>query len=138
MKPYLLESGQGWTFNYGIPHTVKLGEVRHGRGAAVFEYTTRKGEEPPDHTHATEDELFYVLEGEVEFHCQAERFHAKPGSFVFLPKGIQHGYDILSDGDVRLLVVTYPVQESAGKGWGGYLADVETQGEPVAIANDAC
>lgn len=130
MKPYMLGPGEGKTYNYGIDHTVKLGEMA-GRGAAFFEYTTRKGEEPPLHTHRTEDEVFYVLEGAVTFHCDGQDFPVAAGGFMFLPKGLQHGYTIASESDVRLLVVTFLTQELEGTGWGGYLADVEKDGTPV-------
>ncbi len=69
MGPYTLKPGEGWKYRYGIDMTVKLGELHPGRGAAFTEYTTRKGEEPPDHTHPTEDEIFYVLSGELTFRC---------------------------------------------------------------------
>lgn len=132
MKPFVLNAGQGETRNYGIPHIIKLGELNPGRGAAVFEYKTKKGEEPPLHTHKTEDEIFYVLKGELTYHCDGKDFPAKPGSFVFLPKGLKHGYTITSDDEVHLLVMTFPVSDHGGKGWGGYLADVESQGELIA------
>jgi len=53
------------------------------------------------------------------------------GGFIYLPQGIEHGYTIRSDGPVRLLVVTFPVSAAPGKGWGGFIADVEAQGELV-------
>lgn len=132
MKPYALKSGEGWVQNYGIDHVIKLGELGQGRGAAVFEYTTVPGEEPPLHTHATEDELFYVLEGEVTFHCGEESFDVSTGGFMFLPQGIKHGYTLRGDVPVRLLAITYPTREADGKGWGGYVADVERDGERVS------
>ncbi len=131
MEPYALKAGEGWTYRYGIDHIVKAGELRPGRGGAFIEYTTRKDEEPPNHTHATEDELFYVLDGNVSFHCGGDTFEVGAGGFVFLPQGIEHGYTILSDGDVRLIVVTFPTKENVS-GWGGYVADVEGDGELVA------
>jgi quercetin dioxygenase-like cupin family protein len=131
MEPYALRAGEGATYRYGIDFTVKSGEMSPGRGAAFTEYITRKGEEPPDHTHPTEDEIFYVLEGEVEFHCAGRTFAVAAGGFVYLPKGIQHGYTILSDGDVRLIAVTFPVI-SAPNGWGGFIADLEKDGELIA------
>ncbi|CAA9332938.1 MAG: hypothetical protein AVDCRST_MAG93-6282 [uncultured Chloroflexia bacterium] len=131
MDPYTLKAGEGWTYHYGINHTIKAGELQPGRGAAFMEYTTRKGEEPPDHTHATEDEMFYVLDGELTFHCGGKSFEVGNGGFVYLPQGMEHGYTIRSDGPVRLLVVTFPTRTS-GEGWGGYSADVEGQGELVA------
>jgi quercetin dioxygenase-like cupin family protein len=97
------------------------------------EYTTRKGEEPPDHTHPTEDEIFYVIKGELTFRCGGKCFDVNDGGFVYLPQGIGHGYTIRSDGPVRLLVVTFPTSGVSNEGWGGFIADVERQGELVAV-----
>jgi len=62
IQPYALKAGEGWIYRFGIDFTVKAGEVQQGNGAALMEYATKKGEEPPSHTHPTEDEMFYVLE----------------------------------------------------------------------------
>ena len=132
-RPYALKSGEGWTYRFGIDFTVKAGEVQESSGAAILEYTTKKGEEPPDHTHPTEDEMFCVLEGAITFRCGGESFDLEKGGFMFLPRGIKHGYAIRSDEPVRLLVITSPVRESPGGGWGGFVADMEKgQGELIA------
>jgi len=131
MEPYTLKAGEGWTYRYGIDMTVKLGELHAGRGAAFTEYTTRNGEKPPDHTHPTEDEIFYVLSGELTFHCGGQSFDVGTGGFIFLPQGVEHGYTIRSAEPVRLLVVTFPTR-AAEQGWGGFIADVEGQGELLA------
>jgi quercetin dioxygenase-like cupin family protein len=128
MRPYALKAGGGWTYHYGIDFTVKAGELGQGRRVAVVEYTTRRGEEPPEHTHATEDEMFYVLQGALIFRCGDDTFEVDDGGFVFLPRGIPHGYTIRGEGDVRLLVVTSPAQEDAVGGWGGFVADFEAAG----------
>lgn len=131
-QPYALATGEGWTYRFGIEFTVKAGEVQSGSGAAVLEYTTRKGEEPPDHTHETEDEMFYVLEGAVNFRCGERVFALQTGGFVFLPCGIEHGYTIQSNDTVRLLVITHPVRRGLVDGWAGFVADLENgQGELV-------
>ena len=132
MGPYTLKSGEGWTYRYGIDFTVKAGELHPGRGAAFMEYITRKGEEPPDHSHPTEDEIFYVLNGELTFRCGGEFFDVSDGGFIYLPQGIEHGYTIRSEEPVRLIVVTFPTSATSGEGWGGFIADVEGQGELVA------
>jgi len=132
MGPYTLKSGEGWTYRYGIDFTVKAGELHPGRGAAFMEYITRKGEEPPDHSHPTEDEIFYVLNGELTFRCGGEFFDVSDGGFIYLPQGIEHGYTIRSEEPVRLIVVTFPTSAASGEGWGGFIADVERQGELVA------
>jgi quercetin dioxygenase-like cupin family protein len=132
MRPYALKAGEGWTYRYDIDFTVKAGELRPGRGAALIEYTTQKGEEPPVHTHASEDEIFYVLQGELTFRCGDQTFEVGEGGFIYLPQGIEHGYTIRSDGPVRLLVLTFPPGESPGSGWGGFVADMEGQGELIS------
>jgi quercetin dioxygenase-like cupin family protein len=130
-RPYALKAGEGWTYRFGIDFSVKAGEVPADSGVAVLEYVTQKGEEPPDHTHRTEDEIFYVLEGAVTFRCGGESFDVEQGGFMFLPRGIKHGYTLRSDGPVRLLVVTAPVRDGFG-GWGGFVSDMELgQGELI-------
>jgi quercetin dioxygenase-like cupin family protein len=128
-RPYALKPGEGWTYHDGIDFTVKVGELGQGRHVAVLEYTTRRGEEPPEHTHPTEDEIFYVLQGALTFHCGDDTFEVDEGGFVFLPRGIPHGYTIRSDGEVRLLAVTAPAQEDAQAGWGGFVGDLEANGD---------
>jgi len=131
--PYTLNPGAGWTYRYSIDFTVKAGEKGAGRGAAFMEYTTRKGEEPSPHSHPTEDEMFYILQGSVTFHCDGETFQLEQGGFIFLPQGSQHGYTIHNDDPVRFIVVTAPAREGQSGGWGGFIADLETgQGELIA------
>ena len=133
IRPYALKADEGWTYRFGIDFTVKSGEVQEGSGAAFLEYVTRKGEEPPSHTHETEDEMFYVLEGSITFRCGKETFDLEKGGFIFLPRGIEHSYTIHSQDPVRLIVVTSPIREGSSGGWGGFVADLESgQGELIA------
>lgn len=129
-SPYALRAGEGWTYDVGVDFVVKVGERRHGRRLAVMEYSTKQGEEPPDHTHDTEDEIFYVIEGEVTFRCGDDSFDVESGGSVFLPRGIEHGYEIKSSGDVQLLVITAPAPQDATTGWGGFVGDMEKEAEP--------
>lgn len=132
MQPYALKAGQGWTYRFGLDFTVKASEIQEGSGVAFLEYETRKGEEPPDHTHMTEAEMFYVLEGALTFRCGGQTFELESGGFIFLPPRIEHGYTIVSDEPVRLLVVTAPLQEGLSGGWGGFVSDMELgQGELI-------
>jgi quercetin dioxygenase-like cupin family protein len=132
-QPYILREGEGWTYRYGIDFTVKASEVQEGSSMSFVEYTTRKGEEPPEHMHETENEIFYVLEGALTFHCGEESFEVEKNGFIYLPHGIKHGYTIHTDDPVRLIFITSPVREGTGGGWGGFVADLESgQGELVS------
>jgi quercetin dioxygenase-like cupin family protein len=130
VSAFALAQGEAWTYNYEVDFQVKLGELGHGRRLAVMEYVTRKGEEPPDHSHATEDEMFYVLQGALAFRCGGDTFELKDGGFIYLPRGIEHGYEITTANEVRLLVITAPAPDDQKAGWGGFVADIESQGEP--------
>ena len=123
--PYYLKRGAGKTHDIGIDVTVKAGEARSTNGAAVIEFVTRKGEEPGDHVHDTEDEMFYVVDGRITFICEGKRFNAGPGGFVYLPRGLSHNYVIRGEKPVRLLVITTPPRKGT-KGWGGFVGDFES------------
>lgn len=130
---YALKPGEGWIYRFGIDFNVKASEIQQGRGAAVIEYSTKKGEEPPGHIHETEDEMFYVLEGAIIFRCGSETFNLEKGGFIFLPHGIEHAYTIQNEDTVRLLVITSPVRDGTSGGWKGFVGDLELgQGELIA------
>ena len=137
LRPYALKAGEGWIYRFGIDFTVKSSEVQKGSGVAFLEYTTQKGEEPPSHTHETEDEIFYVLEGAITFRCGEEKFDLEKGGFIFLPHGIEHSYTIYNEDPVRLIVVTAPIRNGNSGGWAGFVADLESgQGELIAKPQD--
>ena len=52
----------------------------------------RRGNEPPPHVHAREHEIYFMLEGEVEFFCEGEEKStlARAGEIMFLPQGKAH------------------------------------------------
>ena len=63
---------------------------------------------PPLHTHAFEDETFYVLEGTPTFRLRDERILAGPGDFVNVPRGILHCFRNLSDAPVEMILTFTP------------------------------
>ncbi len=131
MEPVVLQSGEGRLFDFGISHLVKIGEMANQRGIAVLELETKHGEEPGEHVHKTEDELFYVISGLITFIADGKRIDVKEGGLVFLPQGCSHAYEIPEGVTARLLVITVPAQSQDG-GWGGYIGDVESQGTPIS------
>lgn len=50
-----------------------------------------KGDKVPWHDHKNEDEMFYVVDGELLFEVEGmESFVLKPGDFHIVKKGIKH------------------------------------------------
>ena len=63
---------------------------------------------PPRHVHTREDELFYVLEGEIVFELDGERHIVRAGDTVYLRRGVVHAYQNFTKSDARLLIATTP------------------------------
>jgi quercetin dioxygenase-like cupin family protein len=68
---------------------------------AMVEYRARPGYEPPPHVHLWEHEIFSVLEGKIEFHCEDQVETVGPGETIFLSKGKAHAFYIRSEYSER-------------------------------------
>lgn len=67
---------------------------------ATVEFTHPAGFATPLHVHHMADEAFYVLTGAMRGICGDQEWAATTGSFVWLPRGVPHGYAV--DGDEQL------------------------------------
>src|SRR5262245_17155572 len=74
-------------------------------GISILDSTARRGDSPPLHVHRTEDEVFYVLEGEVDVRIGDETVTAGAGDVLLAPKGVPHTYLVRSHR-ARMLVTT--------------------------------
>ena len=66
------------------------------------------GEGPPQHIHKTEDEAFYVLEGEVDVKRGEETLHAPAGAFVMIPRGTVHTIWNTGSTPAKILAIISP------------------------------
>ncbi len=60
------------------------------------------------HIHHAETEAFYVLEGEVEFLKGEDTVRAGVGEFVFIPRGVVHGFKNVGQEPARCLGIVTP------------------------------
>ena len=74
----------------------------------VFESTRSKKGGPPLHYHFTQDEFWYVLEGEFLFKIGDETFTVKAGDTVFGPRMIPHAFSKVNEGNAKLLMAFQP------------------------------
>lgn len=88
--------------------TFKARAAETGGVLTAFESIAAPGEGPPLHVHVGEDEIFYVLEGSFRFKLDGELRAATAGSFVFIPRGIEHTWQNVGGAPGRFLVVTVP------------------------------
>jgi quercetin dioxygenase-like cupin family protein len=75
--------------------------------ASLVDQRLPPGFAPPRHVHRDEDEIFYVLEGEVSVLADGRSRRAERGAFIFLPKGVEHSFLTGSNG-ARMLTFTTP------------------------------
>ena len=95
----------------GQPRDGQSGRARDGREADG----DRGHGGPPGfgallHRHDIEDELFYVLDGEVTFTCAGREATFGTGGFAWLPKGLPHRFQISDSGPATMLQITLPAQ----------------------------
>ena len=102
--------GEGTTIEgpVGGPLTFKARGEQTGGRLTAFENVIPPGQGPPLHTHAAEDESWYVLEGDLRFRLGDETSEAPAGSFVFVPRGTPHCFTNPGDRPARILVVFTP------------------------------
>lgn len=111
-SPKPVSSKDGNIFHIlGQEVTVKL-HSSEGNGNYVFELKTPPGLGIPPHVHKNEDELMYVLEGEVELMVGEEVIKARPGDCINLVRNIPHAYSNNGTSNSRALFYISP-----GKGF---------------------
>ena len=92
-----------WFLN-GLMTTLATTEETGG-AYCLMEHVLTAACNPPVHVHEVEDEAFYVLEGEIEFVVGGESIVARPGTYAFAPRGVDHYFRVLTP-EARMLVIT--------------------------------
>jgi quercetin dioxygenase-like cupin family protein len=87
----------------------------------LVESKMKKGTEPPPHIHEREDELFYILAGELKVFANGQVLTVLAGECVFLPKNVPHAYLIESE-ECHVLALMTP---------GGFLNAVNKMNAPA-------
>lgn len=85
-----------------------------------------QGLEPPPHTHTREDESFYLINGEINYLVGDRVIQAKPGDWVFLPRGIQHTFQVITEQAEVLMHLT-------PGGFENYFIDMSVPAEELVI-----
>jgi steroid delta-isomerase-like uncharacterized protein len=93
----------------GLPTVMLATGETSNRGFGLMEHTTMPpGFGSPYHTHHREDEAFYVLEGEVAFVLDGKWKVAGAGEYVFGPREVPHGFQVVGSAPSRMLILCSP------------------------------
>ena len=108
-KAFGLKEGEGeaWWWGGVSLVTIKATGKETGGRYTLVEVLEPEGEEAPLHVHHREDEAFWIVEGELTFRVGDETIKASPGSFLFGPRDVPHGYTVDS-GPARMLFLLSP------------------------------
>jgi mannose-6-phosphate isomerase-like protein (cupin superfamily) len=97
INPIVLQNQQGralWHFG-ALMNFKALTEETGGQYWAV-EGLADKNMAVPLHSHTHEDEVWFVLEGEIAFTLGEETKIVGPGSFVYVPRNTPHTFQVRS------------------------------------------
>ena len=75
---------------------------------SMFDWTLPAGFSTGLHVHRTQEETFYVLEGECEWLIGERLVRATTGTYVFIPPGVPHNIGNASDTPARMLMTVSP------------------------------
>lgn len=73
----------------------------------TMEITVPPGEGANPHSHADEEEQFYVIDGDLTYTIDGTRVEAAAGDFVHIPRGVQHSFKN-GDRQAKLLATFGP------------------------------
>ena len=79
---------------------------------SVFDSNLPGGNEAPLHYHEIDEEIFYIVSGEVEFQVAQEQFIARQGDLVIAGTNIPRSFKALVDSHV--IVINSPAGPSEG------------------------
>jgi quercetin dioxygenase-like cupin family protein len=87
--------------------------VKRDTGLFLAEHPIPPGYFVPPHRHADDEEMLYVMEGELTLIGEAGERRAAAGSCVHFAPGDLHGFRNDSAGTVKILVIAQPGVQAA-------------------------
>jgi quercetin dioxygenase-like cupin family protein len=105
----VLQPGEGRKYWLVGDHiTMKVAAPQTGGAYSAALTWVGPGMGPPPHVHHREDELFYVVEGELTFIYDRQTFVGEAGTAVYLKKDIPHAFANKTDKPARFLLIAVP------------------------------
>jgi quercetin dioxygenase-like cupin family protein len=111
-KPHLVAAGEdrfGQTHSPGYTEILfKTSTVETPSVFAIEHTKIVPGWGPPLHIHPTQDEWFYLIDGQVLIQVGDQRVTLKPGDSVLGPRGLPHAFLAVGPSPAHLLITFTP------------------------------
>jgi quercetin dioxygenase-like cupin family protein len=107
-----VDNGQGQSLSVvGDSYRILISGKQTSGNYAVIDMLVPPGGGPGPHAHKDIQEMFYVVEGEIEFKMEGGKYKAKKGSFVNIPLGGRvHCFKNTTDKVAHLLCTVVPAE----------------------------
>lgn len=130
-RGFVLGPDEGEAYHWlGSLTLTKVRAADSSGGLDVVDHRVPAGYAPPTHVHRESDEVFYLLDGTLEVTCGDDSWHVGPGSVVFLPRGVPHGFVAGPDRPARTLLLNAPA------GFGEVIVELGTATAGRALPGD--
>jgi quercetin dioxygenase-like cupin family protein len=107
--PKILKTEDGIRLNVlGDHQCIKLSGKDTNNQFTLIEQSNEPGVGVPKHVHAHEDEVFYVMEGVVEFQIEDTVQTLKAGELTYVPRGVAHRFTVVGDTKARVQLSIFP------------------------------
>jgi len=127
----VVPAGGGTHLDMGAPGrfaALKLVGQETNESIMMFEETVPAGTKSLFHLHRDNDEVAWVLEGEITFKIGDEVTVGGPGTCAFLPRNVPHAWKNSGGGTGRVLFLYTPASA------GGYVEELRNRPGPMTDA----
>ena len=109
-EPFVVEPTGGRSLDLNTFEAVVLstGDQTDGAFSLLRTQNEPPGFGPPLHIHHNAAEAFYVLEGEYRMYLPDGEYDCRPGSFVYVPRGVSHTFQVTSEMPGKKLNIFAP------------------------------
>jgi len=109
MKEKIALKDEGQKLNIlGDHQQIKLtGKDTNGQYLAIYQ-DNPPNTQIPMHVHQNEDEVYKVLEGEVEFTVGDKKSVLKSGDTIFLPRNLPHTWKVVGTSNAKVYLDIFP------------------------------
>jgi quercetin dioxygenase-like cupin family protein len=110
---FVAGASEGISLDVGDMQMLLKASAQQTQGAlSLFATEDMPGFSPPLHFHTDAAESFFVLEGEYQITLDGKASMCGPGSFVYIPRGVPHGFTVGEKKAKKLILFVPGAMES--------------------------